>query len=226
MMALTHVTATASFRTHSEDRVLVEDRGGALLVVVADGAGGIPGGDRAAERFVAHVRSRAPAAPTDRAPDLLVDVLREADRLVSADREAGETTGIALLIHGESIVGAASGDSEAWRVSADSHVVLTAGQKRKRRIGGGSAEPVAFAGSVMGCTLLVGTAPASPTRSSAGGPRLVLLHGGFIRDRRSWTRAGFVERLEGAMRRIAVDLRGHGGNGRETPRRSGRLLPA
>jgi serine/threonine protein phosphatase PrpC len=156
-MSPVHVTATASFRSNNEDRVLVEDRDGALLVVVADGAGGIPGGGRAAEMLVAHVRSRVAAAPAERTETFWVDLLREADRIVSADREAGETTGIVLVVDGESVVGASSGDSEAWLVATASHIALTAGQKRKRRIGSGDADPVAFGGTIRGCTLLAAT---------------------------------------------------------------------
>jgi pimeloyl-ACP methyl ester carboxylesterase len=40
------------------------------------------------------------------------------------------------------------------------------------------------------------------------GPALVLLHGGFIQDRRSW--APYVDRLKSTYRVLAIDLRGHG----------------
>jgi serine/threonine protein phosphatase PrpC len=156
-MSLVHVTTAASFRSNAEDRILVEELNGARLIVVADGAGGIPGGDRAAEMLVAHVRRRVVAAAAEQTPAFWVTLLREADRLVATDSRAGETTGIALVIDGESVVGASAGDSEAWLVSADSRVVLTAKQQRKRRIGGGNVDPVAFEGSMRGCTLLVAT---------------------------------------------------------------------
>jgi len=42
------------------------------------------------------------------------------------------------------------------------------------------------------------------------GPTLVLLHGGFVQDRRAWTQAGYVDRLNGAFRLLVIDLRGHG----------------
>ncbi|HVE81641.1 MAG TPA: alpha/beta hydrolase [Myxococcales bacterium] len=62
--------------------------------------------------------------------------------------------------------------------------------------------------------------PAKYTRSPDGtriaydaigrGEPLVLLHGGFIQDRRSWWTAGYVERLQQQFRLLIVDLRGHG----------------
>jgi pimeloyl-ACP methyl ester carboxylesterase len=46
-------------------------------------------------------------------------------------------------------------------------------------------------------------------RVGAGDP-LVLLHGGFVHDRRSWWTAGYVDRLQASFRLLVVDLRGHG----------------
>src|ERR1700722_17794801 len=48
------------------------------------------------------------------------------------------------------------------------------------------------------------------------GPPLVLLHGGFVYDRRSWADVGYVDRLKGSFRLLAVDLRGHGESGHPT----------
>jgi len=42
------------------------------------------------------------------------------------------------------------------------------------------------------------------------GEPLVLLHGGFVQDRRSWWTAGYVDRLQGGFRLLVIDLRGHG----------------
>jgi pimeloyl-ACP methyl ester carboxylesterase len=46
--------------------------------------------------------------------------------------------------------------------------------------------------------------------ATGDGPPLVLLHGGYIQDRRSWSTAGYVDRLKAAFRLLVVDLRGHG----------------
>jgi pimeloyl-ACP methyl ester carboxylesterase len=50
-------------------------------------------------------------------------------------------------------------------------------------------------------------------RTGQGRP-LVLLHGGFVQDRRSWHEAGYVARLRDRFNVIAVDLRGHGESAR------------
>jgi pimeloyl-ACP methyl ester carboxylesterase len=45
---------------------------------------------------------------------------------------------------------------------------------------------------------------------SGSGTALVLLHGGFVQDRRIWHTLGYVERLSPEFTVITVDLRGHG----------------
>lgn len=45
---------------------------------------------------------------------------------------------------------------------------------------------------------------------SGSGTALVLLHGGFVQDRRIWHTLGYVERLSSEFTVITVDLRGHG----------------
>ena len=45
---------------------------------------------------------------------------------------------------------------------------------------------------------------------SGSGTALVLLHGGFVQDRRIWHTLGYVECLSPEFTVIAIDLRGHG----------------
>ncbi len=45
---------------------------------------------------------------------------------------------------------------------------------------------------------------------SGSGTALVLLHGGFVQDRRVWHSLGYVERLSREFTVITIDLRGHG----------------
>lgn len=45
---------------------------------------------------------------------------------------------------------------------------------------------------------------------SGSGTALVLLHGGFVQDRRIWHTLGYVERLRPEFTVITIDLRGHG----------------
>ncbi len=42
------------------------------------------------------------------------------------------------------------------------------------------------------------------------GPGLVLLHGGFIQDRRVWSDLSYVDHLKNEYTIIAIDIRGHG----------------
>jgi serine/threonine protein phosphatase PrpC len=157
MIDLTVATARASCRGSSEDRLLVQELPIGLLVVVADGAGGMSGGARAAELFIEHARSRVESRTFDRSSgEAWTDVLFDADRRIATDPAAGETTGIALLVTRAGISGASAGDSEAWLVGTGGHDVLTTDQRRKR-LGTGKAVPVAFRRASWLGTLLVAT---------------------------------------------------------------------
>jgi serine/threonine protein phosphatase PrpC len=130
-------TTTEAQRAASEDRLVVERGPAGLLVVVADGAGGMLGGARAAERLVEHVRANILGVATGGATaGALSETLRVADRKIATDPAAGETTAIALAVMDDRIIGASAGDSEAWHLNADECDALTASQGR-RRIGSG-----------------------------------------------------------------------------------------
>ena len=140
-------TATASFRVNSEDRLAVHHVLGGVVVVVADGAGGIPGGGPAADLVIKIVED-ALARPVFNpfASSSWVDLLVKADALVERDRVAGETTCVivALLDDGR-IVGVSVGDSGAVVIARDGTTDdLAADQHRKRRLGSGRASPVTF----------------------------------------------------------------------------------
>jgi pimeloyl-ACP methyl ester carboxylesterase len=49
---------------------------------------------------------------------------------------------------------------------------------------------------------------------AGSGPAILLLHGGFIQNRRSWHEAGYVGSLSREYTVISVDLRGHGDSDR------------
>jgi hypothetical protein len=85
MMAQGNFTITNALACPSEpgeDRIGVFDHEGALVVVVADGAGGVSGGARAADLIVEQVRDAvaAPALDPLRA-EAWVDLLTRADTL-------------------------------------------------------------------------------------------------------------------------------------------------
>jgi serine/threonine protein phosphatase PrpC len=98
-----------------EDRLDVFERDGVLVVVVADGAGGLAGGARAVERLVTLVREAAGAPGFDpRRPGAWVEVLAGADLALEADPAAGETTAVVVAVAEDILVGASCGDSGAW----------------------------------------------------------------------------------------------------------------
>ena len=157
MTGLQVATARASSRASSEDRLLVDELPLGLLVVVADGAGGLSGGGHAAELFLDYVRSRVASSTFDgSAAQAWADVLLDADGVIATDPTAGETTGVALLVSNAGITGASAGDSEVWMVRREGHDALTAGQRRTR-LGTGKAAPVAFHRASWSRILLVAT---------------------------------------------------------------------
>jgi serine/threonine protein phosphatase PrpC len=87
-----------------------------------------------------------------------IEVLTRADSLLEADPAAGETTAVVVAVAGDLLVGASCGDSGAWAVRPDGHIDnLTAGQRRKPRLGSGGAVPLPFSRSGLKGTLLVAT---------------------------------------------------------------------
>jgi serine/threonine protein phosphatase PrpC len=196
----TFVHALACPREPGEDRLAVIDRDGALVVVVADGAGGLVGGGRAATLVVATVREAAgsPGFAPHR-PEAWVEVLAHADLALEADPAAGETTAVVVAVAVDLLVGASSGDSGAWVVRPGGRIDdLTARQHRRPRLGSGGALPVSFARPALAGTLIVATdgllAYARPERVTAaalaedldGAARalvqLVRLPGGGLQD--------------------------------------------
>lgn len=148
-MQLAH--AAASFRRNTEDRFEVHEERGRVVVVVADGAGGIPGGRAAAEMAMERVREALYGRDVHDFTGLLMQL--------DAAIVMGESTlVIASVADDGRIVGASVGDSGALLVDREGNVTdLTAGQHRKRRLGSRDALPVAFEGQLDGGTLLVAT---------------------------------------------------------------------
>lgn len=156
-MNLKVATAQASFREATEDRfaVIHLDDGG-LVVVVADGAGGLSGGSRAADLAVKHVEYAVRSGELDpKDGDAWVRLLRELDIKVEADPEAGETTLVVVVITDDGITAVSCGDSGALMVTDDGVDDLTIHQHRKRRLGSGRALPVPFSRPALEGTLIV-----------------------------------------------------------------------
>ena len=149
---------TASSRSGTEDRLAVHHLADGLVVIVADGAGGISGGGAAADRVLA-ILERALGQPGIEpfASATWTQVLAEADLEIEQAPTCGETTAVVVAVSEGGLAGASVGDSGAWVVHEDGHDDLTAGQHRKRRLGSGRALPVPFERQTLRGTLLVAT---------------------------------------------------------------------
>jgi serine/threonine protein phosphatase PrpC len=158
--SFTSAQALALVREAGQDRLTVLRREDALIVVVADGVGGISGGAAAAEILVKLVEEAVlvPGFHLLRS-EAWVELLTRADLVLEADPRAGETTGVVIAVSEQGlVVGASCGDSGAWMLGEDGSVDdLTACQHRKLRLGSGRARPVFFLRPKLQGTLLVAT---------------------------------------------------------------------
>jgi serine/threonine protein phosphatase PrpC len=149
-------TKAASSRTHSEDRAEVFEYEDVLIVVVADGAGGLTGGAAASDALVNAVRARIGEQPFD--PYNMrawVAVLSRADSDIARGAAGGETTAIVAVIGPAGVIGVSAGDSEAWMVGSRTDR-LTEKQDRTR-IGTGQARPTPFHRRTMDGVLVIAT---------------------------------------------------------------------
>jgi len=109
-------------RQGNEDRYLVREAGGVVLMVVADGVGGGPGGEIAADAAVREVSDRFFAARSDRpTAERLEDAVREANTAVLRAAEASSklsaaSTLVAAAVQRDQAVIANVGDSRAYLV--------------------------------------------------------------------------------------------------------------
>jgi serine/threonine protein phosphatase PrpC len=151
-----HARVVASGRRRSEDRAEVFDRDDGLVVVVADGAGGMAGGALASDALVETARAVARNPTLDLHDAALWTALFEEVDAALAVKMAGETTGVVVAIGPGGLTGASVGDSEAWVVTTTSIDDLTRNQNR-RRLGSGRATPVPFARTSREGVLVVAT---------------------------------------------------------------------
>jgi serine/threonine protein phosphatase PrpC len=150
-----HAKLLASSRQHSEDRAETFECGSELLVVVADGAGGLGGGAAAAGAIVRIVHDGVmdPASDMHDA-DGRVRALEAADARLA--QMGGETTGVLVVVGHDGLIGVSAGDSEAWLVTASLVDDLTGTQSRAR-LGSGRAAPVSFRRPLIEGTLVIAT---------------------------------------------------------------------
>ncbi|HEY4244811.1 MAG TPA: SpoIIE family protein phosphatase [Kofleriaceae bacterium] len=166
---MTHVAyADVEAGDSDQDRVRIYDGpDGALILALADGAGGTGGGAEAADAIVAAARGGGDFA------QLLAALDRDGARL-----GFGQATAVLALLTADRIVGASVGDSGAWLVTASDRIDLTAHQQRKPLVGDGCT-PVAFSAAVPpGATILIASdgllryAPATAIAAAVRAPDL------------------------------------------------------
>lgn len=129
------------FVTHPADESL-------LLCALADGQGGREGGQEAARLACAILIEKASSYSSQKLTKTKtwLKVLREADRAVRQDDDAGFTTLVGLGISGSEVCGASSGDSAAVLLNVyDRLHVLTDAQQKNPPIGSGKAIITPFA---------------------------------------------------------------------------------
>jgi serine/threonine protein phosphatase PrpC len=145
----------ASDRSTPEDAVRVVQADAITGFIVADGAGGLGGGARAAhlvvETLEGMMRSVGRATVT---PASWCQFLLELDDRLLRDADAGESTAVVAAIRDGLVTGASVGDSEAWLVTRGECQVLTSGQQRLR-LGSGRAVPVGFETAVVNDSMIV-----------------------------------------------------------------------
>jgi serine/threonine protein phosphatase PrpC len=152
-----YIRTVTSNRQSSEGIAEVFEQDEALIVVIADGAGGIRGGAAASRFLVDRVRSAITASSV-----AVEDVGGWRELFQSSDHDlaanhAGETSGVLVVLGPNGLIGVSAGDSEAWVVTSARVDDLTTGQHTKTRLGTGRAVPVTFQRAALEGVLLVGT---------------------------------------------------------------------
>lgn len=148
----------ASKQIQASDREL-QDRaeffwcGSNLVLVVADGAGGMGGGAEAAEFIVRCVKQQIASLDSNSAS--LNKLLAALDIEMAAIGACGETTCVVVVLSDSGLIGASVGDSGAFVFSRTGFENLTANQVRKPLLGSGRAIPVGFSRNSLDGTLLI-----------------------------------------------------------------------
>lgn len=152
MFEFNQIVLAASER--GQDRIKVLNDVNRLVFVIADGAGGSSGGAEAAELVIRQTHQHMDSLTSSKDCEKF---LSEMDRVVSADKIAGETTAVIVVVSPKMVFGASVGDSGAWILNGSNVDELSQYQKRKPFIGMGGSLPVGFTRDGLEGTLLVAT---------------------------------------------------------------------
>jgi serine/threonine protein phosphatase PrpC len=152
---LSHAVRTIA-ASAGQDRAIVAYGPMQTILAIADGAGGVTGGRRAAELVVA-TADRLAAGPFV-TPATATECLMELD--VALAVQGGETTAILVAVDTSrgTLAGASVGNSRAWLADDDGIHELTEHQELRPRVGSGRAVVTAFERRLKGSwTLLAAT---------------------------------------------------------------------
>ncbi len=141
-----------SYRRRSEDRAEVVQHNSGVVVAVADGAGGMSGGDEAANFVVMWVKSFVSRTENLGVPEQWAELLTKLDFQISC--QGGQAAAVIVAVMENGICGASVGDSAAW-VVGNGCDDLTRNQVQKPLLGSGAAKPVAFERAAWDGTVLV-----------------------------------------------------------------------
>lgn len=142
----------------NQDRAKIDRRSDdEVLIIVADGAGGMGGGSRAAEIAIRTAENYAANETEFFDPDTCVKLLHEIDRDIHSDSQSGETACVVASIRKNVAVGASVGDSGLWCIEESGITDLTENQHRKPLLGSGMSFPVSFGPFRCGGFFLVAT---------------------------------------------------------------------
>jgi serine/threonine protein phosphatase PrpC len=138
-----------------QDRASVIPTESGLVLVLADGAGGLAGGALAADAVVAAVTAACAGRRSNLgSAQFWVDVLEGADVQLATRHHGGQSTAVICAVD-RGIVGAAVGDSVAWIVHPSGVADLTNAQTKRPLIGSGQAAVVPIASEMGDRTLLL-----------------------------------------------------------------------
>jgi serine/threonine protein phosphatase PrpC len=141
--------------SRNEDRLEITCSGACWTRVVADGAGGLAGGARAATSATLSLADRGTAGPVD--AEGWCEEIRRLDRALERDAKAGETTLVVIQVADGFLTGASVGDSGALLFAAGGVSDPTEGQSRKPLVGSGRAVPRGIARQPWAGRLLLAT---------------------------------------------------------------------
>lgn len=138
-MNVIHSTFVGKGNPELQDRVSIVSLENRMVLILADGSGGLSGGAEAAELFLRLGTEVAPKL--NRAEDCFRFVY-EADQHIYKASDCGETTGVIVVVSSIAIFGANVGDSAVWLFTPGDKHELT--RVRKPYLGTGVAAPHQF----------------------------------------------------------------------------------